>query len=145
MKTKTVATAGTLGVIAVAFAFGLRNVFRLRDMETVITISKHGGRCVAVTRDRRLEGYRWKTVSWKIVDSSPPCLPPGAEVELRFEGDDSPFLTSKPKDRTEIKRRVVPWARVKKSDSYRPYRYKVWAVNGGTNYEMEDPELEIVF
>jgi hypothetical protein len=145
MKTKAIVAAGAVGLLAVGFAFGLANVFREEDTEAVINISPGTtGQCVANTvPEEPLQGHRWKNVTWTINDPRS-CLPADTEVELRFEGDDSPFYVKKPKHKTEIKRHVKFWARIKSSADYVPYRYKVWAVNG-TEYVMEDPELEIVY
>jgi hypothetical protein len=150
MTKKAIVAAGVgLGAVAVGFAFGLGNVFRVRRSKAVITIMRGpDGRCTADTQPDPLPGYRWKHTTWRMQESDPqnPCLPAAAEVELRFENDDSPFiLNRRPRHKTEIKARVSPFARVKKDESYVPYRYKVWAVGGGTDYVMEDPDLEIVF
>jgi hypothetical protein len=147
MKTRAIIAVTAVGLIGVGFAFGLANVFRDDDTEAVIKIARAatGGQCAATTypEEPPLRGHRWKNVIWRIEDPSS-CLTGETEVELRFEGDDSPFYVKKPKHKTEIKRRVKFWARVKTSADYVPYKYKVWAVNG-TEYEMEDPELEIVY
>jgi hypothetical protein len=145
MKTKAIVAVTAVGLIAVGFAFGLANVFQDDDTEAVINISSGiTGQCVANTVPKEpLQAHRWKNVIWTISDPSS-CLPAETEVELRFEGDDSPFYVNKPKHKAEIKRKVKFWARVKTAAGYVPYRYKIWAVNG-TEYVMQDPELEIVY
>ncbi len=63
-------------------------------------------------------------------------------MQLRFEGDRSPFTDTMPTQSGEYISAVV------KSDAeYGRYRYKVWAhfpANPGTDYQMEDPDIEIV-
>jgi hypothetical protein len=140
-----ISTAVVVGVVVVGFAVGgLANVFQAgsdKD-EAVTTIRRDGARCLATTTvngtDQAMEGKRNHRVRWQMNDPDR-CLPEGAEVELRFDGTVF-WFTNRGKGRAEIKKLVQPFARVGRP----PYVYKVWAVGGGTDYEMEDPELEII-
>ena len=143
MKNKAIAAVAIVGLVAVGVIV-LDVVFEDERSKTVINISPRTGGpgpCMATTVNQLMRGHLLRSVTWTINDpSQAACLPADTEVELRFVNDDSPFLVARPKNKTQIKRRVVPWA------EWREYTYKVFAVNAdGSEYEMEDPKLEIVF
>jgi hypothetical protein len=140
-KMAVVSLAALAAVVIVGFAVGgLANVFQARAAkdEATIAISNAGQQCVAKTSEPYMEGKRNKPVTWNISDPTG-CLPTGAEVEVRFNGTVF-YFSDKAKNRTQIRKLVQPFARRGKP----PYHYEVWAVGGGTDYKMEDPELEII-
>lgn len=109
----------------------------LRVREAVIAVTADNGRCTSRTRPARLKAKRLNAIHWRI-DDPDECLN-DAGVELRFSREDSPVTKRRPRGRRSISDRVV---------LVRPrvYEYKVWYVAAnGTEYEMEDPELQIEF
>ena len=142
MKKVALIVVAVLGAaVLIGFAFGgLTNVFGARAAADhgVITITNVGGKCVAETKPELMQGKRNKKVDWEIRDSCK--LPADVEVEVRFINGTPFWFSNTGKGKVAIDKLIQPFARVG-----RPYyKYEVWAVGPGTEYKMEDPELEIV-
>ena len=142
------ALGGLVGGAAVAgFVLGALLIDRLdqdaRFPLTTITIGPGGqqGRCQATTANQRLRARPRATVQWMMVNAG--CdLGPGGVVQLRFETLPNPVQPERPTQTGNI---VL--ARVRDDADRRVHRYKVWAhfpSNPDNDYELEDPDLEIV-
>jgi hypothetical protein len=104
----------------------------------VIQISVHEGRCRSHTEPYTVKVKPSDSIEWDVVDDGKALN--GASIELRFDRDNSPLSHKRPKNTGKIqdkaKRRVKAGV----------YKYEVWYVGAdGTDYPMEDPEIEIVF
>jgi hypothetical protein len=142
------ALGGLVGGAAVAgFALGAALIDRLdqeaRFPQTTIRIGPDAqqGRCRATTADPRLRARPQAPVRWMVVNAG--CdLGPGGVVQLRFESLPSPVQPDRP---TQVGNIVLAW--VLPDAERRVHRYKVWAhfpSNPDNDYELEDPDLEIV-
>lgn len=104
----------------------------------VIRISVEDGRCRSHTIPYKVRVKQSDPVEWKVVDDTKALH--GGSIELRFDHDDSPLSHKRPKHAGKIREKAKPKAKPG------VYKYEVWYIGAdGTDYVMEDPEIEIAF
>ena len=109
-----------------------------KQASAVISITIEGGRCMSSTRPNKLRARHSDSIEWEIVDEANALN--GGSIELRFDRDESPLSQKRPKNKHKIHESVRPQVKAGL------YKYEVWHVGAdGTDYMMEDPELEIGF
>jgi hypothetical protein len=77
---------------------------------------------------------------WSIAEETP--LPAGHYIELRFDGENSPFTETRLKDDRKPKHRVIG-ALVPTGVENAPYKYTVHLTDGSSNTPLEDPVIVI--
>jgi hypothetical protein len=112
----------------------VRQKIRQRPADVAVILLQVGAECRSQTLPRGY-AYREQTVRWFVFNIN--CNLGDREVELRFTDDDTPLDVRRPRHRRFIVTRVRPDARVG------AYKYALWAVGAGGDYQLEDPELEI--
>jgi len=104
--------------------------------EIKIVVRRDGHRCKTETRPQHFKASKLDVITWKVVGNLG-CLGDGC-VELRFEDGTGPLLEPRPSGKSVILDLVI-------KGQPAVYEYKVWFVGkDGTEYEMEDPKIEIV-
>lgn len=134
----------SLFTVLAAIVGGLFTYFALRHRQAAtatIFVRRQGGKCMTSTSPYRLHVEKGQTVVWEI-DDQQNCLGDDANVELRFENDDSATETRRPKDKkAKGKRRIDD--KVKEQPSKEHYKYTTFYTSPTEEYEMEDPEMQI--
>lgn len=112
----------------------LEQALAQRPVNLTATLTQSGARCRSQTQVSA-RAMRRQPVRWTIVNVG--CNLGGREVELRFNGDDTPLEVRRPRGVRFIQVRVRGDARTG------TFKYQLWAVGAAGDYMLEDPELEI--
>jgi len=129
----TFLVGGALGLL-----IGKRKVRASERRPTEIKLKWESGaqKFTAKTRDQKLKAHWGDFVSWDVKEDHAMALPANAAVEIRFDDDNSPLHTKRPRDRKDVGSLVTGHEGL--------YHYQVWYVAPEAQYCMEDPDLEIL-
>jgi hypothetical protein len=137
-------TAATLVAGLLVGAALMRSTNNPNFPKTTITLSPNPdqpGRCRAYTETRVLRAKRTVPVQWHLRGEC--SLAAGGAVQIRFTVEPGPALPIRP---TQNGSAAVVNAWTTSDAASGTHRYKVWAdfPDDANDYEMEDPDLEIV-
>jgi hypothetical protein len=126
---------GGLGIGAVA-----AKVFFTQARDTIIEVFGRDGTWKSETKDKKVRLKKLMFMRWRIKERD--RLPHDARIEVRFEGDESPFVDKRPKDDGNSGSRVIG-ALVPFGARPKTYKYTVYFVQGTHEQPIEDPEIII--